>query len=99
MNDLTIAVYIGNMLKAENTEFISALDVQKFITEDVPNGGYNIPLSTIRNVLDTLCNACFLDSLGDVYSLLNKTIVHQTVIKNIVPFAEREEGFLNLQSE
>lgn len=92
MNDLTIAVYIGNMLKAENTEFISALDVQKFITEDVSNGGHNIPLSTIRNVLDTLCNACFLDSLGDAYSLLNKTIVHQTVIKNIVPFADIRVG-------
>ncbi len=99
MDNLTIAVYTGKFLSQKDLEFVSALELQKFISEDSDNGGFYIELSKIRMVLDILSLAEFLDKLGDCYTFKHKNIIHNQIIKNVVPVAEREKGFLNLQGE
>lgn len=95
MDKLTIAVYAGNFLK--NNEFISATELQKFINEQ--SEGYNLELEIIRTVLETLVLAEFLVKVGDFYTFKNKTIIHNQVIKQILPHFTREEGFLNIPLE
>ena len=97
MDNLTIAVYAGKFLSQEDVEFVSALELQKFISEDSDNGGFYIELPKIRMVLDILSLAEFLDKVGECYTFRHKSITHTQVVKNIVPVAEREQGFLNLQ--
>jgi len=99
MDNLTIGVYVGKFLSQIDVEFVSALELQKFISEDSNNGGFYIELPKIRMVLDVLSLAEFLDKIGDCYTFKHKIINHTQVIKNIVPVAEREKGFLNLQGE
>ena len=97
MDNLTIAVYAGKFLSQADVEFVSALELQKFISEDSDNGGFYIELPKIRMVLDILTLAEFLDKVGECYTFRHKSITHTQVVKNIVPVAEREQGFLNLQ--
>lgn len=97
MDNLTIALYAGKFLSRDDSEFVSAPELQKFIEEDFSNGGYNIELAKIRMVLDILTLAEFLDKVGEFYTFKHKNINHTQIIKNVVPVAEREKGFLNLQ--
>lgn len=97
MEKLTIAIYAGNFLNQEDTEFMSILELQKFIAEDAENGGHYLPLSEIETVLEILVLAKFIDKVGDLYTYKHKNINHVTIVKNVVPLAEREEGFLNLE--
>ena len=97
MDNLTVAVYAGNFLSQKDVEFVSASELQKFISEKIEEGGLYLELQKIRNVLDTLCLSEFLEKVGDFYTFKHKFITHTNVIKNVVPFAEREQGFLNLQ--
>jgi len=88
MQDRTIILYIGKYL--QNNEFVSALDVQKEILLDEGGaGGYRIELGRLTLLLSILSLAGFTEEVGNsIYTLKNKTIVHETVIKNVVPFAE-----------
>ncbi len=97
MDNLTIGVYVGKFLSQVDVEFVSALELQKFISEDFENGGFYIELSKIRMVLDVLSLAEFLDKVGDCYTFKHKIVNRIEIVKNIVPIAEREKGFLNLQ--
>lgn len=97
MDNLTIGVYVGKFLSQTDVEFVSALELQKFISEDSENGGFYIDLPKIRMVLDILSLAEFLDKVGELYTFKHKIITHTQIVKNIVPVAEREQGFLNLQ--
>lgn len=96
MDNLTIAIYVGNFLSQKDTEFVSDLELQKYIADKSEEGGFYIELPKIRNVLDILYLAEFLDKIGNCYTFKHKIINHIQVIKNIVPVAEREKGFLNL---
>jgi len=97
MDNLTIAVYAGKFLSQVDVEFVSALELQKFISEDSENGGFYVELPRIRTTLDILSLAEFLDKIGDCYTFKHKIVNRIEVVKNIVPVAEREKGFLNLQ--
>lgn len=97
MDNLTIGLYAGMFLSQVDVEFVSALELQKFISDDSANGGFYIELPKIRMVLDILSLAEFLDKIGDCYTFKHKIINHVEIVKNIVPVAEREKGFLNLQ--
>lgn len=97
MDNLTIAIYAGQFLSQKDVEFVSALELQKFIADKSEQGGFYIELPKLRMVLDILSLAEFLDNVGDFYTFKHKIINHVEVVKNIVPVAEREKGFLNLQ--
>lgn len=97
MDKLTIAIYAGNFLNQDDTEFVSVLELQKFIADKREEGGHYLPVSEIETVLEILVLAKFLDKVGNLYTYRHKNIEHVTVVKNIVPLAEREEGFLNLE--
>jgi hypothetical protein len=89
MHDRTIILYIGKYL--QENEFVSPLDIQKEILQDEGGaGGYMIDMGRLKLNLTILSLAGFIEEIGDkgIYTLKNKTIVHETVIKNIVPFAE-----------
>ena len=78
MDNLTIAVYAGKFLSQVDVEFVSALELQKFISDDSANGGFYIELPKIRMVLDILSLAEFLDKIGNCYTFKHK---RQTVRK------------------
>ncbi len=84
----TIILYIGHYLM--DNEFVSALDVQNYIVQDVQGtGGYRIEIGRINSALSILLLAGFIDEVGGkIYTLKNKTIIHETIVKNVVPFAE-----------
>lgn len=88
MQDRTIFLYIGKYL--QNNEFVSALDIQKEILLDEGGaGGYMIDMGRIKLMLTITLLAGFIEEVGSgIYTLKNKTIVHETVIKNIVPLAD-----------
>lgn len=97
MDKLTIAIYAGQFLSQEDVEFVSALELQKFIADKTEEGGHYIELPILRMVLDVLSLSNFLDAVGDCYTFKHKIVNRIEVVKNIVPVAEREKGFLNLQ--
>jgi hypothetical protein len=87
MKDTTIILYVGKYLR-EN-EFVSSLDIQNYIVQDEQGaGGYRVELGRIDRMLTILALAEFIEEIGNVYTLKNKTIVHETIVKNVVPFAD-----------
>jgi hypothetical protein len=88
MQDRTIVLYIGKYL--QENEFVSSLDIQKEILQDEGGaGGYRIELGRINLLLTILSLGGFTEEVSPgIYTLKNRTIVHETVVKNVVPFAE-----------
>jgi len=88
MKDTTIILYVGKYL--QENEFVSALDIQNYIVQDEQGtGGYRIELARIDRMLSILLLAGFVEEVGNrIYTLKNKTIVHETIVKNVIPLAE-----------
>lgn len=95
MDSFKITVYAGQYLSRENTEFMSVQELQKAISEE--HDGYYVEQTNLSQVLDALCICGFLSNVGEFYTFANKTITNTTVVKNVMPFLEKEKGFLNLE--
>ena len=69
METSKLLIFAGQIFKTD--EFVSAQDLQHFITLDIENG-YMIPLAEVSVILDILTFAGFLEKIGTVYTPVRK---------------------------
>lgn len=86
MNLSKIVIFAGQHLKQE--EFITPISLQRFIADEIEQGGIWLPLNEVSTCLMILKIAGFLDETLGVYTFAHKNIVREEKIVNVCEFAK-----------